>query len=220
MATNTTNLNLVKPADGESYSVGIVNANSDKIDEFAGKQGVATLSTVADVTALGNALLTFGNTMSAEIRRIGITFSAASGIFSATRYIGEIRRLFSDVQRYRVTLYENTTNKVIDGVYNGTSWTWDVLALNSQLTTKFGTSLSANANLNDITDVGFYSADSASIASSLVNCPVTVNFAMLVMYKGGLQNQLISIGNELYTRTRASGGWGHWYKFTGTDTGA
>lgn len=42
MATQTTNLNLTKPAESEAYSVPIVNANMDKIDEFAGGFGQFT----------------------------------------------------------------------------------------------------------------------------------------------------------------------------------
>lgn len=124
MSTQTSNLNLVKQANNENWSNDIHNANLEKIDEFAGEQGVASLSTVADVTALGNALLTFGQSMGAECRRIAITFSVASGIFGATRYIGEIRRIFSDVERYRVTLYRNNSSDVVEGTYNGSAWTW------------------------------------------------------------------------------------------------
>ena len=47
MATNTTNLNLVKPADNESYSVPIVNENMQKIDDFAGNLGGAKIFAIS-----------------------------------------------------------------------------------------------------------------------------------------------------------------------------
>lgn len=36
MATTTNNLNLTKPASGESYNLDVVNQNTQKIDDFAG----------------------------------------------------------------------------------------------------------------------------------------------------------------------------------------
>lgn len=136
MATISTNLNLELQAPGERASLTVLNANLGKIDEFAGKKSQSLLSTVANVSSLESALASFGANMGSETREIAITFSAASGLFSATKYVGTIVRMFSDATRYRVTLQENNSNKVIDGVYNGTAWTWSQLALNSQVSTK------------------------------------------------------------------------------------
>ena len=36
MSTNTTNLNLVKPADGEAVDIDVINGNMDIIDEVVG----------------------------------------------------------------------------------------------------------------------------------------------------------------------------------------
>ena len=44
MATQTSNLNLTKPAEGEAYSVPIVNDNMQKIDDFAGTLKATTLA--------------------------------------------------------------------------------------------------------------------------------------------------------------------------------
>lgn len=62
MATQTTNLNLTKPAEGEAYSVPIVNENMQKIDDFAGgvvkkyrhnitNQSVITTTHISDAIA-------------------------------------------------------------------------------------------------------------------------------------------------------------------------
>ena len=44
MATQTSNLNLTKPAEGEAYSVPVVNENMQKIDNFAGNANGAVIT--------------------------------------------------------------------------------------------------------------------------------------------------------------------------------
>lgn len=76
--------------------------------------------------------------------------------------------------------------------------------------------ITSNTDLNTLLDAGFYSCSAASIAQTLVNCPVTTNFTMAVYKKGSYQTQEILTGGVIYTRTRNSSGWAGWYKFTGT----
>lgn len=79
--------------------------------------------------------------------------------------------------------------------------------------------ITSGADLNSYMNYGNYACGSGAIAQSLSNCPTTVNFSMLVLpkYENTLVTQIIfAAGNQIYTRTNTSGGWGGWYKFTGT----
>lgn len=80
------------------------------------------------------------------------------------------------------------------------------------------TSISANSNLNDFTEPGLYGCGNAATAASLSNCPISDGgFPMLVAGKSASYcSQLLFSANAIFTRTRASSGWGRWYKYTGT----
>lgn len=84
----------------------------------------------------------------------------------------------------------------------------------------FGTPeiISSGADLNDYTTPGHYCAETGSIAGSLANCPISVNFSLFVIYRTtGLISQIIfSSDRYFYLRYKASSSWSSWYRFTGT----
>ena len=83
-------------------------------------------------------------------------------------------------------------------------------------------SIPQNTDLNDLTTPGAYYALSSSIAQSLIHCPTSSAFSMLVLKKGGdpVVTQILTTGDNLWFRGRTSGGWGHWFVVTKTDTGS
>ena len=95
-------------------------------------------------------------------------------------------------------------------------------------------SISANDDLNDYYATGEYNADTAAIASTIINKPsdLTVAFQLRVINRGKTKDeslqirtvtQIIECINEnnsdvIYKRTKTHNAqsWGSWYKFTGT----
>lgn len=74
-------------------------------------------------------------------------------------------------------------------------------------------SLANGTDLNDLTSPGNFRAISASIAQSLLHCPVTVAFRLTVSWIYGtatvMQELRVSTG-QLWYRTMSSGSWGAW----------
>lgn len=105
------------------------------------------------VSAFESGLVDFGgNLENSDIRKIYVIISTASGIFQAVTYIGTIARTADN--RYAVHLRRATSNDEIVGFYDGSSWTWDSLALNRKL--KFGAWTNVTLPLNVSSD-GFLS---------------------------------------------------------------
>lgn len=123
MASNTTNLDLVKQANNENWSNDIHNSNLEKIDAYVGKHNLGSFATIS---ALEDALNALGATMKyGDCLDIYFTMTAAVGIFSATGYIGRIMKVLNAV-RYRVIVYQNGGNVELDGVqWGGDSWVWE-----------------------------------------------------------------------------------------------
>lgn len=90
--------------------------------------------------------------------------------------------------------------------------------LNSNFQSLIYTQIQSGENLNNLTNIGFYGCPTSTIASSLINCPVSdSNFAMIILRKSGsLITQVIYSGTTIYSRTKTSSGFNNWYKFTGT----
>lgn len=68
------------------------------------------------------------------------------------------------------------------------------------------------ADMNSLTEPGFYGCPSSAVAATLINCPTSLNFSMIVANKtGGYKTQMIITGPRIYTRMSNSNGWGSWY---------
>ena len=79
-----------------------------------------------------------------------------------------------------------------------------------------GIIIASGTNLNTITTPGIYRVGSDSTAQTLLNCPTTRTFVMLVTKRGDSTNcQIIflasSTESNIYIRTNASGGWLQWF---------
>ena len=84
-------------------------------------------------------------------RFVHLNIAVASTPFGATNYVGWIAVNASS--RYTAMLFEQSTNTVIRGNYNGTTWNWDKLVLASEIpnnTYDFSVSVSSGSNYRSI----------------------------------------------------------------------
>ena len=127
MATNTTNLNLAKPATSDAVDITVINSNMDKLDAVVGDKALGSFSDAAGLNALLNAeLATMANHTWRSIR---VTASASFDSFvNAYVYYGTLFRGGS-TNYARVMLYPNASPHVITGevATNGT-WVYRRLA--------------------------------------------------------------------------------------------
>ena len=140
------------------------------------------LGSFASLSAFETALDTYGGAMKAGFRQIIVAFSAASSPFANLTYVGFITRTASS--RYQVKLNVSGTNRVITGTRGSSSWTWDELALKSNIpgvinnltNTSTTDALSANQGkvLNDtrqyktydsVTDIGLTSGSATFVGA-------------------------------------------------------
>ena len=90
-----------------------------------------------------------------------------------------------------------------------------------------GTALTTGQDLNNITTLGSYNANTPSIAGSLDNCPVSTAFRMEVMNLNGSTRYVqviytVDTGTTLatvYVRGYTTNGWSTWAKLMDNDTG-
>ena len=100
-----------------------------------------------------------------------------------------------------------------DGGYTGTEADFmKMLAAEALDWFDKGTSLASGTDLDTITDIGKYAANSESIAKSLLNCPTTTNFVLFVFYRtNNYKTQLIvALNGSMHVRSAASDGWRKW----------
>ena len=91
-------------------------------------------------------------------------------------------------------------------------------------------SSSTHIDLDTITDFGTYSNNSKSNGNYLDHAPTNYPFIMFVTGFGPTSNNRIqrvyAYENQngtwfkMFLRFKSSAGWGHWFEFSGTDTGA
>ena len=87
--------------------------------------------------------------------------------------------------------------------------------LNSKLTL----AIVDNTNLDNVLTQGVYRSPlTISGVATLSNCPADVPFTFIVTGTGevGACIQTVATSGEIYTRRGTTGGFGSWYKFTGT----
>lgn len=88
-----------------------------------------------------------------------------------------------------------------------------------------GTALTTGQNLNDITTLGVYNANTPTIANSLYYCPVATAFRMEVTTLNGSTRFIQKIYTvdtttsriTIYTRGYTVSGWSNWAKFEGAE---
>lgn len=76
--------------------------------------------------------------------------------------------------------------------------------------------IQSDSDLNGIISIGMYYVSTASEAATLSHCPITSNFVMIVLDKGGSNRTQLLIGSsEVFYRTTVSGSFSNWYKLSG-----
>lgn len=202
MATYTTNLNLKKPATSDKVRIADFNNNFDTIDDAIGEVGSTSLKDMIDDVQGAVAIVANGDT------HVAITSGQYVFVKNNTHGLSD-------------GLYVASANVSANGTISDSNMTADstggLNALNSNLKQFMRVVISANTDLDDLTDPGFYDCASSSICATLVNSPITSSgFSMIVTQKGAYTIQTISNGATLYTRGSTSSGWGNWYRFSGT----
>lgn len=136
---NTTNLDLVKPAGTDKALVSVINANSDKIDSFAGttNQALAYLekptqtqcSSLDDVkTAISSAISGMADN---EVRRIVLSFSSNFAPFYSQRTVVELYR--ANANNFSGIAFNNgATTPTVEIKYTNSTWYFNELALKSE----------------------------------------------------------------------------------------
>ena len=125
MATNTSNLALTKAADGEAYSVSVVNQNLQKIDDFAGdlihenKGSVSSLSALSSL--LDTVLVALGNNKTKTFI-VGISTSFAP--FGAATYSCTIYKFSNDTTYSHAILRRADTPYVYHAARNTNGWSY------------------------------------------------------------------------------------------------
>lgn len=71
--------------------------------------------------------------------------------------------------------------------------------------------IAVNTDLDSVTTTGVYHSPNGPTSQSLVHCPVTNAFSMLVLSRGSSRLQVIFNGSAIHSRTVG----GNWYKFAG-----
>lgn len=80
--------------------------------------------------------------------------------------------------------------------------------------------INSNDDLDNLMECQFYRCKSTTVAGSLLHCPTSAAFGMIVLSKysaNSINNptQIIVTGSLIFTRTKTNSGWTSWYKFTG-----
>ena len=95
---------------------------------------------------------------------------------------------------------------------------------------QLGTVLEDGTDLNDLTTPGIYISTSGDHTGTMIHCPVSSSAFRLEVKYTALTSRYIQTlqagASNIYTRnkytdtTPSNPGWNHWYRFSGTDTGA
>ena len=114
---------------------------------------IAKINNVQTYSGTVDAIQTAMVTRSANLEigvpeHIFVTPSAASGVFDATNYVGEMTKINNT--RFNVQLSRGATAVEIVGAYNNGVWTWQQLAPKNETVATYSTSGNTEANVAKI----------------------------------------------------------------------
>lgn len=170
-------------------------------------------------TLLDNALTNIAENMGMPIR-VNATANAEP-FNSGSYYVGTLYKLGTgenaSVILQAETAFASSTQIIACG---RRSSGWRIRAVAMSDTTgglAQETTIESGTDLDTLTTPGAYSAATQSIVDSLVHCPATVVFSLLVLARGteGRPVQMIATGNAIFTRTKYGSTWQNWYRFSG-----
>lgn len=211
---NTPNIDLVKPAGTDHALVSVLNANSDKIDNFAGstnqaisKHELGSFTTDANfdaaiISAIGSI------TINTPPYWISITHSFTSTKFNWAVYEGYILKGAGASARAAIVLTSGTD--FIYGSYDGTNITWInqtkqsvIMSQTITVTTGAGggVQLSNFTNYNSTTDTPLY------VVIATTNADVYTVFSETSAGKPGWFTAKNTAGNVVNTSVNATMFW-------------
>ena len=100
----------------------------------------------------------------------------------------------------------------------------DVLAISPGFF-QLGSVIPDGTDLNDLQTPGIYISTSGAHTATMINCPVSSSAFRLEIKYTALTTRFIQTlqagATNIYTRNKYSdSAWNHWYRYSGTDTGA
>ena len=132
MSSSTDNLGLTLPADGERLSLGVLNQNWQKLDDFAGlfmiDYGSKTVSAFNDALST-----TMGDLANGQSVSFAVNFTDTVSPMSSGAHTGVATK--SSSTRINVILQRSgsETNENYIGSLTSNGWSWDKVATKSQL---------------------------------------------------------------------------------------
>ena len=143
MATYTTNYNLKKPADADSYDIADANGNMDIIDGALGTlnnhitdvRNYGNVNACASLDAVKSTLTSLIGSMEDNTKKVAyIRTTASFGLFSnGITYFVELSRYSQNYAN--ANIQQLAGSSFILGMYTSSGWVFEELALNNQLAT-------------------------------------------------------------------------------------
>lgn len=141
MATNTTNLKLVKPSTSDAVDITVINSNMDKIDAIVDGKDLGEFTTLDELNTKLNTELASMPAFTWRPIRVRAMESIGGIFVTSYRYHGVLyKNSGTTIYTYsHVMLYSNASNDVITGQYStsssGGTWAYDKLAKRSDVNT-------------------------------------------------------------------------------------
>ena len=198
MSQNTDNIALTKQDANENFSRSILNANWDKVDAFAGECINKVQSGVSSISALSNLLDSLLSAMPSNgVKAFQFGFSAVESPFTQATYFGTLYKSGTGTT-YSSAVFRRCDQPVtISGARNTNGWSFQQLALNSQLAQSYYDMKDSSTNAiglirfagNKIAILSFTN-QSGQISSSGLQLPYTFkdDISTLCQYYNGSAN--------------------------------
>lgn len=123
MASNTTNLDLVKQANNENWSNDIHNANLEKLDAFAGDCTNKNLGSFASLSALATILDTaLASMRSSGVKAFQVNCTTASAPFKVLTYLCTLYKSGTNTTFAHATFRSISSSEVIIARRTGNGW--------------------------------------------------------------------------------------------------
>lgn len=134
MSQNTDNLALTKQDANENFSRSILNANWDKVDAFAGELRNTSTGGHASLSALADMLDSMLSSMPTNgVNSFTMNFTAVDAPFTQATYFGTLYKVSTNLTYSSAVFRRVDQPVVIEGARNTNGWSFQQLALNSQI---------------------------------------------------------------------------------------
>lgn len=197
MATNTTNLALVKPATSDAVDITVINSNMDKIDSIVGSKPLGDFSSLSELDTLLNTELASMAEFTQRAIYVHATATFGGLFINNYNYFGTLYKNKSGANYAHVMLYANAQNHVITGNRaGGASWTYGKLVTADNVDATLSSMI---GNLQVYTKTIPANGGTATIrASKTMPCLVFTSFAAAATCFSGYYASILSSAAPAY----------------------